>query len=589
MKSVRRMFFVCCLILTFILMSCSSATPTPLVIVVTATPEPPTETAVVEPTATLALEPVALAGPQSGTKMKWIDGSTLVYIPQAEFVMGYGFDAPIHNVSLDGYWIQQTAVTNRMFSQCVSVGSCTSPAQEVGGPVYSNPEFANHPVVGVTWDQAQAYCSWTQGTLPSEAQWEKAARGVDGKNFPWGDDEPACDLLNFGFCSGATSEVNAFLAGASPYGLYDMAGNVFEWVNDWYSDTYYNTAPALNPPGPEGGQDRVIRGSSFETDPKQAASAVRHFGPQDYHNRDLGFRCVVSQPQPIAPYCQLSAVIPSGAPDSNGCQLPDAKVTAQYCSAKQSYAHLDIPAGAVYDVGKNLNCEEILVEGQRRLVCKGPQTIETTTEITVCNPACSTSPDVTGATPACDAGYTLDPTSGVCNYTPILQQVNAASCPIGYSLMNRGGQNTCVIGTDSDGQCSAGLYFDTLAGMCVPANGSAQVPYGIDNAGLASQSYAGCAAGYAYNDSFQCCQATNAESYPGCPPGTTFNSDVGACSPGAIKLSGPGCVTVDVTTLRCVKPVDVCVRITSELACLRNEVACSWSEKFGCSMTFPNK
>ena len=145
-----------------------------------------------------------------------------------------------HNVALDGFWMYQTKVTNRMFAQCVAVGACSAPTEEIGGPVYSNPEYANHPVVGVTWDQSQAYCAWSQGQLPTEAQWEKAARGTDGNAYPWGNDKPACDLLNLGYCSGRTSEVDAFSSGVSPYGLYDMAGNVFEWVSDWYGEAYYS-------------------------------------------------------------------------------------------------------------------------------------------------------------------------------------------------------------------------------------------------------------------------------------------------------------------------------------------------------------
>jgi hypothetical protein len=136
-----------------------------------------------------------------------------------------------------------------------------------------------------------------------------------------------------------------------------------------------------------------------------------------------------------------------------------------------------------------------------------------------------------------------------------------------------------VIGTDANGQCPAGLYFDSLAGACVPPNGRAEAPYGIDNASLASQSYAGCATGFTYNDTFQCCQAVTGGTYPGCAPGSTFNTDLGACSPGEIKLSGPGCVTVDVTTLKCSEPVDVCSRIESEAVCIRNSWACKWVEK----------
>ena len=233
MKKVRNVIFVYGLILTFVLAACGS--PTPLVIVVTATSLPPTDAPIVEPTPTLV--PVALAGPQSGTRMTWIDGSTLVYVPPSEFTMGNeGFDAPVRAVTLDGFWMQQTKVTNRMFTQCVAVGSCVTPTQELGGLVYSNPEFANHPVVGVTWDQAQSYCSWAQGSLPTEAQWEKGARGIEGNLYPWGNEDPACELLNYAYCNGSTSEVDSYKDSASPYGFYDMAGNVFEWVGDWYGD-----------------------------------------------------------------------------------------------------------------------------------------------------------------------------------------------------------------------------------------------------------------------------------------------------------------------------------------------------------------
>src|SRR5258706_5815512 len=268
MKNVRSVMFT--LIMIFILSACG-ASPTPVAIVVTATSLPPTEAPVATSTAVFA--PVSLAGPQSGEKMKWIDGSILIYVPPAEFTMGNGgFDASEHNVTLEGYWIQQTKVTNRMFAQCVAVGSCTTPTQELGGPVYSNPNYANHPVIGVTWDQAQAYCTWAQGSLPTEAQWEKAARGINGNIYPWGNDQPACDIANFGFCSGSTSEVDAFVSGASPYGLYDMAGNVFELVGDWDGETYYKDCPSMNPTGPGSWQYRLICGGSFENDLEQMAS-----------------------------------------------------------------------------------------------------------------------------------------------------------------------------------------------------------------------------------------------------------------------------------------------------------------------------
>lgn len=579
MKNVRNVIFVFTVIFTIILSAC--AAPTPVVVVVTATPLPPTEAPVViEATSTPPLVTVALAGPQSGATMKWVDGSLLSYVAPSEFKMGYGgFDSPEHAVTLDGYWIQQTKVTNRMFAQCVAVGQCTVPTQELGGPVYSNPVFANHPVVGVTWDQAQGYCSWVQGRLPTEAEWEKAARGTNANIYPWGNNEPVCDLLNFAFCSGRTSEVTAFSQGASPYGVYDMAGNVFEWVADWYSATYYAEAPALNPTGPESGETRVIRGSSFETGASdQIASGVRHFGPQGYHSRDVGFRCAVPEPKPIAPYCQLAAFVPSGDVTTESCGVPEGVMTGQYCSADDSYATVQLSFGAIYDVrGTQMQCTEAIENGLRVLTCLGPRGKEATNEITVCNTSCGTAADVTGLSPVCDAGYTLDPATGACNYTPIVGQLSVAGCPTGYSLVDNGGQQTCVIGTDANGQCSAGLYFDSLAGRCVPANGAAQTPYGIDNSSLASQTYAGCAAGYSYSDSFQCCQAVTGGTYPSCAPGSTFNTDLGACSPSQTELSGAGCITVRVNTLKCSEPVNVCAPITKESSCVAT-FGCSWNE-----------
>lgn len=583
MKKVRYMIFVFILMFAFLLSSC--AAPTPLVIVVTATPLPPTDAPIIEPTATLA--PVTLAGAQSGATMKWIDGSTLTYIPISEFIMGNDdFNAPVHNVTLDGYWIYTTKVTNRMFAQCVALGACTPPTQEIGGAVYSNPEYANHPVVGVTWDQSQTYCAWSQGQLPTEAQWEKAARGENGNIYPWGGSDPACNILSFGYCNGSTSEVNAFKDGISPYGLYDMAGNVFEWTSDWYSETYYAESAMVNPSGPESGEYRVVRGSSFESYPDQINLGIRHFNTSANHRRDIGFRCVVPEPQPVAPFCQLAAFIPTGMVSANGCELPQAEVVGIYCAAGDTFATVEISPGAVYEANDNLNCIEAVVDGNRRLTCTGPKSQESTNEITVCNSSCSNSPDLTGAAPTCDPGYTLDAASSACNYTPIIGQVNAAGCPAGYKVLDRGGQQTCVIGVDANGKCPAATYLDALANLCVSPNGLVETPYGIDSPALASQLYSGCPSGYSYSDTFQCCQAVTGGTYPGCVPGTKFDPALGACSPGKIRLSGPGCLILDVTTIKCSNPVDICAPIQNETRCIQAPL-CQWDENTGCHLRKP--
>ncbi|NJN80002.1 MAG: formylglycine-generating enzyme family protein [Anaerolineales bacterium] len=506
MKRVRYFVLIFTLSLIFILSSCASPTPDTVFVVVTATSEASTEIPTDESVVTM--EPVSLGGPGSGEPMKWIDSSILIYIPAGDFTMGdNGFDAPIHTVTLDGYWIQQTKVTNRMYEQCVKSGSCTSPTQELGGPVFSNPEFASHPIVGVTWDQAQAYCTWIQGSLPTEAQWEKAARGLSGNPYPWGSASPSCSLLNFTNCTGRTSNVNVFEFGKSPFGLFDMAGNVFEWVADWYDLNYYSQSPSANPVGPQSGQYRVIRGSSFETDDSQIASAIRRFNEQTDSARDIGFRCAVNNPQPFAPYCQLSATVPVNAEIASSCTQPEGVVTNQYCQQGDGYGVVQISFGATWEErGTRIQCEERIEGGLRTLVCRGPRGIESTNEVVVCNPACTNQTDVTGLSAVCDAGYTLDTSTGACVYSPISAQPTAGGCPIGYVTKESNNQQFCVVSVGLDGFCPSGLYFDDVAGICAPPNGQSNSPFGINNPTLAQQTFAGCAAGYSYNESFQCCQ-----------------------------------------------------------------------------------
>ena len=196
----------------------------------TTTPAAPLPTNTLAPTTvpateTPALAPAALAGPQAGTSMLWTDGGMLVYVPSGEFIMGSGVGStPQKTVFLDGYWIYATPVTNKMYTQCVATGNCAPPAQEVGAAVYSNPLYGDFPVVGVTWDMAANYCGWAQAQLPTEAQWEKAARGDSGAVFPWGIDDPSCSRLNFKGCLGHTNSVLDFPDGRSPYGAYRHDG-----------------------------------------------------------------------------------------------------------------------------------------------------------------------------------------------------------------------------------------------------------------------------------------------------------------------------------------------------------------------------
>jgi hypothetical protein len=244
---------------------------------------------------------------------QYVDGTTLVAVPEGDFTMGAsGEDNPQHLVKLSSYWIYRTEVTNAQYARCVASSKC-APPDSVANKHFTDPLWANDPVVGVTYDQASAYCKWVNASLPTEAQWEKAARGPDGNRFPWGDSAPNCDLLNYNYCVGQTTEVTARAPGKSYYGALDMAGNVFEWVRDYYEPNYYKDSPRNDPTGPAEGFKRVVRSSSFASGGDESASARRSSRPPGETSNDLGFRCVVNDPTYFAPFCQQNVLFGVGA------------------------------------------------------------------------------------------------------------------------------------------------------------------------------------------------------------------------------------------------------------------------------------
>jgi formylglycine-generating enzyme required for sulfatase activity len=197
-------------------------------------------------------------------------------------------EMPTHTVTLNAFWIMQTEVTNAEYKKCVDMVKCKMP----NNSRWNDPAYADYPVTDVNWDQASAYANWVGGRLPTEAEWEKAARGTDQRVYPWGNQAPD-DRLNYnrGVVSD-TMPVGSYPNGASPYGALDMAGNVEEWVADWYSPTYYASSPAQNPQGPDTGADRVLRGGSFLFKPVNARTTARGRTRPGNRQPGVGFRVV---------------------------------------------------------------------------------------------------------------------------------------------------------------------------------------------------------------------------------------------------------------------------------------------------------
>jgi len=257
-------------------------------------------------TATAAPSPTLGIGSRTVSEQ---DGMTLVYVPAGEFLMGSADsdpdassdEKPQHKVTLDSYFIDRTEVTKDQYQKCVAAGKCAAPLCNGTGQ-------ADHPVVCVRWQDATNYCAWAGRRLPTEAEWEKAARGTDGRIYPWGNETVAGNLLNFcdRNCSydwretavddgyAGMAPVESYPAGANPYGALDMAGNVWEWVADWYDDNYYASSPAQNPMGSASGQYRVLRGGSWGDRQRDVRAAYRDGGGPDKWIGYVGFRCARS-------------------------------------------------------------------------------------------------------------------------------------------------------------------------------------------------------------------------------------------------------------------------------------------------------
>jgi len=225
------------------------------------------------------------------------DGMTMVYVPAGSFLMGSedgdseadSDEFPQHEVTLDSFWIDRTEVTNAQYERCVADGDC--PTSFFAESTSWN--GADYPVVGVSWMDAEAYCTWAGGRLPTEAEWEYAARGPEANRYPWGDELPTCELAQFASCDGETIPVGGRPAGASWVGALDMTGNVWEWVQDWYGS--YVDSPSNNPTGPTEGDYKVLRGGSWGGTSRNVRSADRIHNQPENRAGSVGFRCALPQ------------------------------------------------------------------------------------------------------------------------------------------------------------------------------------------------------------------------------------------------------------------------------------------------------
>ena len=217
---------------------------------------------------------------------------------QIECLAAYADETPQHAVYLDAIRIDQTEVTNAMYAKCVADGACDPPQKAQSAThtsYYGSSQFAAYPVIYVDWSQADAYCTWAGRSLPSEAQWEKAERGTDGRTYPWGE-KIDTDKANYNKNVGDGAKVGGYPAGTSPYGALDMAGNVWEWTADWYYEGYYRDATTgRNPTGPDSGTERTLRGGSWAGNETAQTTMIRLMYDPAKVSYNLGFRCAASK------------------------------------------------------------------------------------------------------------------------------------------------------------------------------------------------------------------------------------------------------------------------------------------------------
>lgn len=526
------------------------------------------------------------------------------FVPGGEFIMGsFATDTqakpdelPEHTVTLPGFWVMTNEVTNEDYGKCVDSGSCTVPSALGDGQAnhFGDPAFASHPVVSVTWKQADAFCKHQNARLPTEAEWEKAARGYYGNMYPWGIKEPDCSLANISGCLNDTMAVGSYSQGNSLFAVSDMAGNVREWVSDWYNEATYRSAKTFMPEGPAKGYNKVVRGSSYKDASQEIRSTARYALDPTKSYTDIGFRCV-SDSAAYAPFCSVSyksfCQPPSADEEPNECK--SGQITGESgissvslsCQAKDSTGTVDVitsdPVSVVYTMVNGVDFECIRTDDQKYR-CTGTMPANSSdVSVKVCikygvgfdtdkvnQPiSCNTYNLVAtiGDTVTYTNSSTNIPFASGLNLLP--KQMNSSVCPQGYNWSSKLG--TCVIdphiqpkaAQGSEEKCPSNYIFDQNINCCLPkttGNINCEAGYYLNDSGLCIPIYQnGCPIGFT-NDPFRGCiqQPENKEDVVSvCPAGTHLADDNHTCiasNPGVVGeltcpngsdyLPGQGCI-----------------------------------------------
>lgn len=538
--------------------------------------------------------------PVSGSVLTWIDYSNFVFVPAGEFKIGKdSYDpenfSPSHKVSLPSFWIQQAEVTNQQYAQCVEEGKCSAPIQEQDVPYwYDNLYDSNHPVVGVSWFQAREYCSYIQSRLPTEAEWEVAARGLESKLFPWGGNKPNCDYSNFKGClePAMPYDVGSFTYGVSGFNAFDMAGNVFEWVNDWYADDYYASSPLTNPTGPADGTRKVYRGGSYKSTKDEISSILRFAIEPEKQASDLGFRCVLlgdpttDLAMQIGQPCKVLAINDPAQTQSTSTPYPcsSAEVTGfcQLLGGKPSYG-VDIYQTGCFGNSLNsmtanlqpLSCNITqLSNGGNKYLCTFPKMAQ---GIKVNVSYCHTidSPIVSRA---CPTGYQMNQNSQVCELE--YSKLPVPPCPKDFLDVPPYG---CLpINNPDKGGCPIGYYSieSNVSSSCMPLNACM-----LSNAPEACVNTT-CENDLILNTSKGCCDSP-ALPKNNCATNLLYNSDQNVCIESqllpndcsTVETKIPNCPTLTPTATPTREPqTTTCSDYKDPDSCLKN--GCDWLEGF---------